>query len=1041
MNMKKILLTALFALSLLSSCRAQTVFTFECFCGYLTIADGNCDVCGPTLQSRMFTGIIIRRNGVPHKWIETPYTVRFNGQVARFQELVYPNPEIINIDRSQTPYGTLDSFKMAIQCPCVGGGGRDTIVIDSSGAVCAALYFFANDTAAIASPTTDQYDYYLTAPENYYGLPAGLVKLAWETTLPDSANAPGCGSGGSGTGTVTAFSFTDGGGFTGTVLNPTTTPTLSLVLQDAAADGATKGQATFTAADFNSAAGVISLDYANGQKANGSQPGFLSSTDWATFNGKLTANAPITGATKTKITYDANGLVTAGADATTSDIAEGSNLYYTDERNDDRTAALIQNNTGISWSYNDGAGTLTPTITDNSVTNEGALSVTAGLSNTSQIQSNTSGDAPIVIKAGTNVTLSESGDTITIAASGGGGGVTSDTYANWNAARLAGTLPLNSTILVSNRGDNGLLLQTGNNAAQVALSGQGGFLNADFQNAGTYSGVSAVTGVAAGTRKGIWYSGISVSLGEIVIYNLLHYQVTNAGAINGNPPPSNATAYTALPRSAANVGYILEWDAVEFDFVADAIVYRADKRGNTVRTAAAVTAFQWGNNKCEKNTVLGLIDQKNARGEIKNNVVYANAQINGNTMATDAKIYNNVLFPGGRIESNDLAATSQIYGNTAAGFIQANTLDVNSSIYSNDLKSSAAISFNTINVTGSISLNILGPSATISGNTFSGAAACGIFSNVVGANSTVTSCIMDSGSSISLNTIAENVLIQSFNLGASAQVYKNAFAADVQVYSNTLAASSQFTNNRFGQASFFYSNTLYVNFRYNTMEPQSEVYSLAQSGTALVSISGNTFSGQSAFWNCTFGDNSIFDGNKLGINADLSYLTLGDNASFQNNEWAAGTNFQQKTLAAGVAFSGSKMDGAFTDTETYSANISGKTATPVFSNFEATIDITKASNLDLTIYPYYGVFYLTSSNPTESLSAIIYAGEREFIVYPASGLSVDFNGAAASGASSSQIISPVTTATINGSNYDYAKFQLVSIASGIFKLTNYVNHL
>lgn len=411
--MKKILLTALLALFFFSSCRAQTVFTFECFCGYLTVADGNCDVCGPTLQSRMFTGIIIRKNGVPHKWIETPYTVRFNGQVARFQELVYPNPETINIDRSQTPYGTLDSFKMAIQCPCVGGGGRDTIVIDSSGAVCAALYFFANDTAAIASPTTDQYDYYLTAPENYYGLPAGLVKLAWETTLPDSANAPGCGSGGSGTGTVTSFSFTDGGGFTGTVLNPTTTPTLSLVLQDAAADGATKGQATFTAADFNSAAGVISLDYANGQKANGSQPGFLSSTDWATFNGKLTANAPITGATKTKITYDANGLVTAGADATTSDIAEGSNLYYTDERNDDRTAALIQNNTGISWSYNDPAGTLTPTLSDNSATNE-LQTLTAGGSGPYTINLSGAGGGAVTLTEGTGISISRASNNLTI---------------------------------------------------------------------------------------------------------------------------------------------------------------------------------------------------------------------------------------------------------------------------------------------------------------------------------------------------------------------------------------------------------------------------------------------------------------------------------------------------------------------------------------------------------------------------------------------------------------------------------------------------
>lgn len=56
--------------------------------------------------------------------------------------------------------------------------------------------------------------------------------------------------------------------------------------QDAAADGATKGIATFTAVDFNSSSGLISIDYANGQEASGSQDGFLSSTDWTTFNNK-----------------------------------------------------------------------------------------------------------------------------------------------------------------------------------------------------------------------------------------------------------------------------------------------------------------------------------------------------------------------------------------------------------------------------------------------------------------------------------------------------------------------------------------------------------------------------------------------------------------------------------------------------------------------------------------------------------------------------------------------------------------------------------
>ena len=46
----------------------------------------------------------------------------------------------------------------------------------------------------------------------------------------------------------------------------------------------------------------------------------------------------------------------------TSDLSEGANLYYTNERVDDQVSALIQSGTGISWSYDDGAGTLTPTI-------------------------------------------------------------------------------------------------------------------------------------------------------------------------------------------------------------------------------------------------------------------------------------------------------------------------------------------------------------------------------------------------------------------------------------------------------------------------------------------------------------------------------------------------------------------------------------------------------------------------------------------------------------------------------------------------------
>lgn len=47
------------------------------------------------------------------------------------------------------------------------------------------------------------------------------------------------------------------------------------IVTDAAADGATKGKAAFTATDFNAASGVISLDFTNAQKASTTQAGFL----------------------------------------------------------------------------------------------------------------------------------------------------------------------------------------------------------------------------------------------------------------------------------------------------------------------------------------------------------------------------------------------------------------------------------------------------------------------------------------------------------------------------------------------------------------------------------------------------------------------------------------------------------------------------------------------------------------------------------------------------------------------------------------------
>jgi hypothetical protein len=66
------------------------------------------------------------------------------------------------------------------------------------------------------------------------------------------------------------------------------------------------------------------------------------------LDAKVDENAAITGATKTKITFDAKGLVTAGADATTADIADSVDKRYVT----DAQATVIGNTSGTNTGDN-----------------------------------------------------------------------------------------------------------------------------------------------------------------------------------------------------------------------------------------------------------------------------------------------------------------------------------------------------------------------------------------------------------------------------------------------------------------------------------------------------------------------------------------------------------------------------------------------------------------------------------------------------------------------------------------------------------------
>lgn len=126
-------------------------------------------------------------------------------------------------------------------------------------------------------------------------------------TLSNFISSLGLGGGGGGsvTGVTGTSPIASSGG---------TAPDISIA--NAKADGSTKGAATFAAADFNDdGSGGISIDYTNGQSASASNKGFLTSTDWSTFNAKEPAvtKGNLTEATSSVLTINGGSNAVIGS--------------------------------------------------------------------------------------------------------------------------------------------------------------------------------------------------------------------------------------------------------------------------------------------------------------------------------------------------------------------------------------------------------------------------------------------------------------------------------------------------------------------------------------------------------------------------------------------------------------------------------------------------------------------------------------------------------------------------------------------------------
>jgi len=127
---------------------------------------------------------------------------------------------------------------------------------------------------------------------------------------------------------------------------------------------------------INSGTGVLSADTqsdvnftsALNTKLTGIAAGATVGATWGTnISGTISVtNAQLAGSiansklANSSITINGSAIALGGsATLTTANIAEGSNLYFTNERVDDRVNALILDGEGITTTYNDGSGELT----------------------------------------------------------------------------------------------------------------------------------------------------------------------------------------------------------------------------------------------------------------------------------------------------------------------------------------------------------------------------------------------------------------------------------------------------------------------------------------------------------------------------------------------------------------------------------------------------------------------------------------------------------------------------------------------------------
>ena len=279
------------------------------------------------------------------------------------------------------------------------------------------------------------------------------------------------------------------------------------------------------------------------------------------------------------------------------------------------------------------------------------------------------------------------------------------------------------------------------------------------------------------------------------------YNITDAAGTDGGFICVAVATNAFSVRGAGMFGS--EFNAVEFDFANNQLIYRSDLIGNVVRGADAVAAFPWGYSNVSGNTVNnGLFSiTVNPNAFYRNNTIYPGASVTNITAGDNFYFENNILENGG-----------QISGITAGSNC-------------------------------SISRNKIGPGATLGGNTTMGDGAqmndmvCGPSSNI--ANNT-----LGASANMSYNNLGTSGVIYGNTIEDSGQIFNNIIQSDGSIENNIVRESASIANNQFSQGARITDCEILPNGRVfsNAIEVGGTISNKAIG--YFVQLNGNTFNGQ-----------------------------------------------------------------------------------------------------------------------------------------------------------------------------------------------------